>query len=1095
MFVRPIRRVILLLLAAGVVLTAPAVDMLQAEEPASQFLVKLRDEALFDLAHEYLLRMEKSPLAPAEFRQTIAYEQGLTLMAMSRFETDFADRQAKLDEAQKKFEEFLNAQKNHDLAPMAKSELANVLVERARVKTAEAARKEDAAGKAALMKEARGFFDKSLQAFKETQEEIAKKLEGMPKVLDPKKDEKKIAYRDQLRNDYVKVRMVQALIQYEIASTAIDAKDKNELLKKAGDAYGEIYADYRKRLAGLFALLQQARCFQEMGGEKNINEALALYGELLEQPDNIEPLRPLRTKTLAQVLQCWMDDAIKEKKLDQPIELSAAWVEKIRPNEQRDPDWLALKYELARAYQQVAAPLPERDNKRNSSLKEAKGLVNDGEKFAIGELKDKFLDLKAKLGGKVAVAEKVDPKSFSEAYKAGTEAWGQIRSLQKTDSMLQDQLGKAKAEEKAELQKQLDDNKKAMVDARYDSISYFRKALQLTEPETSLDELNNVRYYLCQIHYTQKDYWESATYGEFVARYFPGHQTAKYCASIARGCYINLYNEADPDNADFEADQVVRICQLVRQKWPNEEDAEDALMTLIKFSVRQKKLEEAKAYLAEIDPKSQLRGEAEITTGQAMWSTYLQGLKQTRLWDSGEENPPEGVDPAARKAELEKIKQEAQATLKNGIERMRQAGIDKTLASAVLSLSQIYVDGQQAGDAIKLLEDPEVGTLKLVKEKHAAVQRPGFAEETYKKALQAYIGSLPGAPNKQALITKAEGMMDALKGTVSQDAAGQEKLLNIYLSLAQDVKSQIELAPPAAKPDLTKGFATFLDKVGATATDFRELNWVAQNFFTLGEANDPGKGDPPANVKEYYDKAASQFEKLLAKAKDDPSINANTQVQLRLQMANVLRRQGKFVLAMDQFEEILKDPKRNSMLNVQVDAAQTYQEWGETGVPKLYLVAIKGGRRIKGGKTNIWGWGDIAKRLEQQITRDPSMKDRFYETLHQAKLHQAECWYKYGTRQDDEERRSKFMQYAEDDIRLLLRSYPDAGGPVWKKEYDKLLRTVQEGLRKEVVGLDAFPLEVEDPAAAPADGQPPEDVASAAGTTPEATEPPSEGGE
>ena len=145
-------------------ITAFLTTPLTAEEPARQFLEALREQGLFELANEYLQRVERSPATPQEFRDTILFEQGLTLMAVSRSESDFDTRQQRLDEAQKKFREFLTAQKNHDFAPKAKSQLANVLVERARVKIAEAERPKNAAQKPALLKEARKFYDQALEA-------------------------------------------------------------------------------------------------------------------------------------------------------------------------------------------------------------------------------------------------------------------------------------------------------------------------------------------------------------------------------------------------------------------------------------------------------------------------------------------------------------------------------------------------------------------------------------------------------------------------------------------------------------------------------------------------------------------------------------------------------------------------------------------------------------------------------------------------------------------------------------------------------------------------------------------------------------------
>jgi len=1100
---------------AGFVSASPS----YGAEPAREFLEALREQGLFDLARDYLERMEKSPLAPPEFRETVLFEQGLTLMAVSRKETSFDRRQELLDEAQQKFREFLTAHKNHDFAPKAKSQLANVLVERARVKVAEAERAKNKADKPALLQEASKFFEQALTEFKSSQEEIRKKLESLPKALDPERDAQRIEYRDELRKDYIEVQMVQAVILYEMSDTATETKEKNELLKRAAEKYGEIYEKYRRRLAGMYALLQQGKCYQEMGGKKNVTEALTYYQELLEQPEDPQPFRILRTKTLVQTLQCWLSDDIEEKKIDPAILKASEWISKMRPNETRDSDWLELHYELARAYQMKLAQIDEGASGQANIKREAQKLVDHGIKYSDDPLKTKFLELKAELGGKVDKPdEKPDPQTFAEAYAAGVEAWKAITNGTVQTKMLEERLAQTKDEEaRQEIEKSLEESKQAMKEARGDAIEYFRTALLFVEPDTPLDELNLARFYLCSLHWSRKNYPEAAVYGEYLARYFPGHKTAKYGAIYARASYQNMYNEvraehedlqtviaAKPEDAedlpqlqqqaeefqqqmDFTADGVVRLSKLMIDKWEGDPEAEEALLVLIKFMVMQKDVEAAQKYLELVPLDSDKRGEAEITTGQAMWSTYLAEIKPARelekqitqwqrdikRWQDGEQ-PPEGgsieawqkkIDNARQRIatleeQLEPLKLQAQQTLKDGIQRMRQSEVDKTLAAAVATLCRIYVEADQPQDAIELLEDPEIGALTLVEEDHPAIQREGVPAEIYTTALLAYFAALPNAANSQELFAKAEAAMDGLNNTVGQDKEGQQRLIGIYVTLAEDVKQMLERAPAAKRRTLTQVFATFLERVAETSEEFAVLRWVADNFYQLGETNDPGRGEPPANVKEYYAKAAEQYEKLLQQAQGDSSITSNMLIQLRVRLAHVLRRQGKFVLAMDQFEEVLKAPERNSMLDVQIDAAETYMEWAdsEIGIDRLYLRAVNGGRKNSQGNNNVWGWVSIAKRLAAQIERKPETKDKFYETLHKAKINQARAHYKFAMSVEGDDR-EKYLKYAKQDIFLAAQSYPDLGGVQTRTEYDELLREVQSALKQKPVGLEEFKTE------------------------------------
>ena len=334
-----------------------------------------------------------------------------------------------------------------------------------------------------------------------------------------------------------------------------------------------------------------------------------------------------------------------------------------------------------------------------------------------------------------------------------------------------------------------------------------------------------------------------------------------------------------------------------------------------------------------------------------------------------------------------------------------------------------------------------------------------MASEVYTTALLAYFAALPDATNTADLFAKAEATMDGLNGTVGTDEAGQRKLISIYVTLAEDVREMLLRAPAAKRKTLKKVFSTFLDRVAKTSDDVPVLSWAATNFYELGVSDDPGTGEPPADAKEFYAKAADQNQALLAKAGSDEAISPEMQVFLRTQLATVYRRQGKFVLAMDQMEEILKDEKRNMTLDLQVAAAETYMEWAasDIGIDRLYLRAINGGRK-SGKKNNIWGWVRIAKILAAQIQKpelDSAVKEDYYQRLHDAKISQARCNYEFGMAAEGDERQ-KFLNYAKQDIQLAAQSYPDLGGDAKKKQYDQLLKDVQTALKESPEGIAIF---------------------------------------
>ena len=107
-----------------------------AAEPAREFLNGLRERGYHDIALDYLAMMETSPLAPAELKEIIQYEKGVTLIEGSRAQRDQAIREKFLDDAQKLLKDFTDNPRTaqHALANSARNQLGNLIVERARMK-------------------------------------------------------------------------------------------------------------------------------------------------------------------------------------------------------------------------------------------------------------------------------------------------------------------------------------------------------------------------------------------------------------------------------------------------------------------------------------------------------------------------------------------------------------------------------------------------------------------------------------------------------------------------------------------------------------------------------------------------------------------------------------------------------------------------------------------------------------------------------------------------------------------------------------------------------------------------------------------------
>ena len=1039
------------LYSIGVVLAALAAfaPPAQAIEPAQEFLDGLRERGYYDVALEYLDAAAQNPAVPVQFKQTILYEKGVTLVQGAKHQRDSALREKQLDEGQQVLQQFIGANPNSILSVGARSQLGNVIVERARNRM-EKSKRLSISEKQSAIKEARGLYEEATTVFAGLVEELRERLKAYPAALDEKKDAKRVEERDRFRTDFLQSQLLVAATREELSETMEKgSKERTDTLTKAADEYKEVYEKYRTRLAGLYARMYQGRCLQKLGKHK---EASAIFNEQLANPDEPEAFRTLKTKVMALAVDSWYE----QKLYKELIEKASKTIDSARPAEDKTDELMLMRYTVARATKAYADEL----RKANPKDPLIKKYLTDGRTMLtyVTKFPSEYQDAARKLlpdftGGDVASSDRPEPKNFLEARTAAKEAIDAMQAANLLLKALPTRLQSAAPAEKPEIEKQLAEAEAQAQKGKDDALAYCRLALKFVDRETEVTDVNLIRYLLCYLLYADGNYYDATVIGEFIARRYPDSQGARQCAKIAMAGYLKLYAENQTDDKSYESAQIISICDYIVKKWPDQTEAAEALNTLIPFMIREKKLQEAQDYLAKIPPESPHRGSAELKTGQAMWASYLENSKQIRDWENNVVPTPEGTDLAARKKELEDLKTKAKQTLIDGVDRMQKGGeASQVMATAVLSLAQIYVDTNEAQKAVALLEDPKIGLLTLVKNNDPTTQREGFPEETFKTALRAYISSLAAGADAAATVEKAKGVMASLKEYMGPD--GQPKLVAIYVSLARDLQRQMEIAEPEVKKGLGLGFENFLSQVAADATELNVLNWVAETYYGMGESFTDGK-QLSADASKYFAKAAETYRKILEKGKTDTKfLSGPMTTQIRMQLAKTERSTGRYKEAMDIFEMILKESP--TILPVQIEAARTYQDWGGfKGLEENYMRAIMGGRPdkdnlnpAKTGRNIIWGWGEIAAKTAGNAT----FKDQF----HEARYNLALCRYNYALAQKDATKKQSTLNMAKRDIAIIAGFYPDLGGDKWRAQYDSLLKTVQRALGERPLGLQGL---------------------------------------
>ena len=826
-----------------------------AAEPARQFLQGLRDRGYYDTAVDYLNTMKTSKLAPVDLKETLLYDLGSTLIEASRLQRDIVLREKQLDEARDALTRFVGQNPDHPLVNSANSQLGNLLVERARIKMEQS--KQPKADKAAMLAAARQQYEDAYKVFARSQNDLKERLAKM-KVIDPKDTKGDRSARS------VAGRLL-------ASSTPVRRGPRRD---RRDDGQG---------LAGIHGHADRGRGAVRRG----VRQVPHATGRTVRPhvPGTLQPETGQAQGSLD--LLCGIAGSARQSGgvPDAEAENDAAG----------SPGLVGQQAAPASGGGQVAGAVDREcaAGRRHGSpsgwscgwrLAEAQwGLAEAGKK-SQGRTTRKSNVGRAtpartpcSCPGKPATCRPrpgnwspssagrnwrrtVPRRSPRRSARRKTPAARPWRHLQTANMVLQTFprriAGETDAKVKADLQKQLEDAQQTVKTSVQDALTYFQKALQLADDKTSVDDLNIVRYFLCFLHFSANDYYEAGLLGEFVARRYPDSSGARQCAKIAMAAYLKLYVENTTDDKEFESPKVTGIANYIAQKWSDQPEAIDALNTLVPLMIKAGKLEEAEKYLNDIPPDSPKRGEAEIKTGQAMWSEYLHGMQEIRKWESGEEAKPEDVDLAAKKATLEQIKARAQKILEDGVARMKGTG--KVDESAATASSVAGADLRRHGTSRQGRDGSggrPTGTADPGQsEQSRRAARQGFAGETYKSALRAYISSLAGAADADATVKKATEVMAAMKEAIPPD-----QLIVIYVSLARDLEQQMKLATPEAKKALSKGFETFLKQIRSATTEFSVLNWVAETFCGIAAGFDTtvqGKPVLTAEAKKYYDRGA-----------------------------------------------------------------------------------------------------------------------------------------------------------------------------------------------------------------------------------------------
>lgn len=1025
------------------------------EEPAESFLDALRERGYHQVALEYLDRLENSPLAPPQFQEELAYHRGVTQVRAAVSSPNRTVRERMLGEAKASLEAFLAEHPESPRRTTAQRQYALLLREWARMKV-EAAQSQDDQ-KAELLEKAASLYEEAHKASVRSVEALKERLRALKEASGGEQQED-TEQRDTLRGEYLLALLgATESLEEKAATRPADSAARRSLLQRAIEKYDEIFQKYGGYLAGLRARFYQARCLTKLGDEETALEYLTK--DLFPQIDDRPAARQLKTKAMLLAMECWMDESRAD--YAKVIGQGQPWLKTIRPAEEEQPNWLLLRLQLARAYKRYAEQLSEkkpRDDRIKSSRDSARQLARTVARLS-SSYQQEARELLATIPGGIAAADSGSepsdsPETFEEARTRGTEA---ISAMQIADDLLDElpgQLQEATDEEaQADLRKKLKQAEETVPVKRREAKQHLQLALRLADPETPMEDVNQVRRLLAYLYYVDQKYYQAIVLGEFIAHRYPSTRGARQGAQIALAAYLKLYKTNPSEDKRFETRRVISLANYVVETWSGTPQAAEAINTLIPFLIRQGNLDKARRYVENIPPSTPERGSAELRIGEALWRDYLEGMQELRQWEKqlgeGEEGSARLKSKIeAREPQLRSLRQTALEILESGVQRMKEtSGVSGTVPLAVLALAQIYVDSGKAVQAISLLDHPKVGVLSMIKRDDPLVQSRKLRVRAYRVALSAMVSTLPtleAGEQRTRQLQRIRATIQKLREEVGDASESQEQLADIFYSLARGLETQLQLLDdPADRRVLSNGFRAFLEQVRNESNDLRVLNWVAESFASLGEGL-TGTDNSSAAARNCYMNAVSTYDDILAHS-EQHGIPPDLRRQLRFRKALALRGAEEFAEAVKILKWVLE--KQNSTLEYQMETAGTYQLWAADPQEGIrYLTAIRGTKADpETGKRTVWGWSRIAA-----VTQP---RKKYREDFLEARYNTAVCHFKLGLRLRKDSDRKAYLRKANNDIVFTYRLYPRLGGEKWFQKYNALLKEIQRSRGKAAVGL------------------------------------------
>jgi len=932
----------------------------RGEEPYLEFVQGLRDQQYYDYAILYLDQIGARPNVPAEVKQVIPYQKAMILLDGSKRARTPEKQTEQLVQALAFLEQFVKDSPNHANAGDANSDRALILLGMGRVEILQSRSPANQGSKRELQAKARALIAKARLVFQTAFDQHEAAWKKQPGFIDEQKEPQQYAARAKSEVNMITAMLNLAMCTYEEAQTHNTGSNEfKQLLNKAAEEFERMHQRYRSQVGGLYARAWQGKCFEE---QNDLQKAVGIYNELLDHPGNEGPLARLKAQALYFKLICLNSKDRNDNQL--AADLAEEWLKK-NQSESRTETGLGVQWEQAKAYEALGDRVA-RETKADAerAWRQARTIAMQITKYP-GEFKDTSQSmiqrLQVKLGGREQTPRDFDT-AFGlggQSFKAALEIRKEIDGARKTKRPV-DEIAKLEQDWKNEVS---------------DAAKNFELALGLATKRDDPKSLADARLWSAYVNYWQNKNYEAAVLAQFVARTADkdNGSVALDAAFMAMAAFVKSFNEnkAPIDQKAEDIRMIIRACNMITDRWPASDKANDARMTLGGIYGGAKNPAEAANWYGKVPESDTRYPEAQAAAGQAYLNAYSSASRLA------------GAD----KLPVEKLNewlQLAQQHLRTAIAKLtaslpKEGAGSPDLINSKFLLATIIIQQGQETETLKLLLDDPHSVIKAVTVADEAtrpekgVTSRKFASGVYKVLLRAYIGV--------SNLDKGRETMKTLEAiTAAGGADGLADVTQLYVDLGRLLKDELERFRSNGETErfdkLMTSFETFLNDMASRkeGQTFGSLSWIGETYFALGET----VSSDAAKSTAFYDKAGAAFGGILTKAAADPNFATPEQLLgVKVRQVRVHRFKKEFELAETLMSEVIK--ARPNDIKAQVAACEVYQDWGKSGQAesaKKLVSAIRGNKAI-----GVWGWGEISVKLQKSsaFKTDPAYVETFLD--------------------------------------------------------------------------------------------------------------------